>query len=94
MSGLQTSKHKVTIQVAERQIKFLENRAKELGLSSKADLIKWYIVSDMAKTTVDKSKQDNVEKKRISLEGIISDGRVTDEDIKEVEKEWEIPELQ
>lgn len=94
MSRLQTSKHKVTIQVVERQIEFLENRAKELGLSSKADLIKWYIVNDMAKTTVDESKQDNVEKKRISLEGIISDGRVTDEDIKEVEKEWETPELQ
>jgi hypothetical protein len=93
MSKLQTTKHKVTIQVVERQIKFLENRSKELGLSSKADLIKYYIVSDMAKATVDEHKQDNFDKKRISLEGIISDGRVTEEDIEEVEKEWEIPEL-
>ena len=94
MSRTQTLKHKVTIQIPNPQLKFLENRANELGLSSKAELIRWYIVSDMAKTTIDEHKQHGSEKKRIFLEGIISDGRVTDEDIKEVEQEWEITELQ
>jgi hypothetical protein len=88
----QVSNHRVSVKIQERQYEFLEERAKELGLSSKAELLRWYITSDMAKfieieKSIGKSKEE-----RVFLEGIISDGRVTESDIREVEKEWEMPE--
>ena len=44
MSKPQASNHRVSVKVAERQYEFLEDRAKELGLSSKAGLLRWYII--------------------------------------------------
>ena len=84
----QASNHRVSVKVEERQYGFLEERAKELGLSSKAELLRWYINRDMSRAieNPDKSKEE-----RVFLEGIISDGRVTESDIREVEKEWETP---
>lgn len=87
----QVSNHRVSVKVEERQYGFLEDRAKELGLSSKAELLRWYINSDMAKVIVTEKNVDRSKEERVFLEGIISDGRVTESDIREVEKEWEMP---
>jgi hypothetical protein len=84
--------HEIRIKVADRQLAFLENRANELGLSSKAELLMWYITNDMARFTYVESEQSKLKKERVHLEGIVSDGRVAEADIEEVEKEWEIPE--
>lgn len=92
MSKPQVSNHRVIVKVEERQYEFLEDRVKELGLSSKAELLRWYIASDMAKVIETEKSIDKSKEERVFLEGIISDGRVTDLDIREVEKEWEMPE--
>ena len=78
----QVLNHKVSVKVEERQYGFLEERAKELGLSSKAELLRWYINSDMSRVI---ENADKSEEGRVFLEGIISDGRVTESDIGEVE---------
>ena len=91
MSKPQASNHRVSVKVAERQYEFLEDRAKELGLSSKAELLRWYITTDMAKTIEIERFEGKSKKERVFLEGVISDGRVTESDIEEVEKEWEMP---
>ena len=92
MAKPQTRGREIRVKVADRQLEFLEIRAKELGLS-KAALVRWYIVNDMVKAIgIEREPEDKRE--RISLEGIVSDGRVTETDIEEVEKEWETPELQ
>ena len=91
MSKPQVSNHRISIEVADRQNEFLENRAKELGLSSKAELLRWYVVSDMAKYIETERSDNKLKEERVFLEGIISDGRITESDIREVEKEWETP---
>ena len=91
MSKPQVSNHRVSVKVAERQYKFLEDRARDLGLSSKAELLKWYITSDMAKVIEIERAGGKSKEERVFLEGIISDGRVTESDIREVAEEWETP---
>jgi len=81
-----TLSHEIRVRVADRQIEFLENRSKELGLSSKSELLRWYIVSDMVKTIT--TEYEKPKKKRISLEGITSGSTVTEADIEEVKKQW------
>lgn len=73
------------IKIEEPQLEFLEKKAKELGLS-KEELVKKYIVSDMTKT-IDAVGMEK--KKRFSLQGIVSAGTVTDEDIEEAKKIWQ-----
>jgi hypothetical protein len=73
------------IRVEEPQLEFLEKKAKELGLS-KEELVKQYIASDMIKT-IDAAGEEK--KKRFSLQGIVSAGTVTDEDIEEAKKIWQ-----
>lgn len=84
MSKLQVSNHRINVKVADRQNEFLENRAKELGLSSKAELLRWYIVSDMAKFIETERSDNKLKEERVFLEGIISDGRITESDIKQL----------
>ena len=93
MAKQHLSDHEIKIKVADRQLAFLENRANELGLPSKAELLMWYITNDMARVTYIELEQSKLKKERIYLEGIVSDGRVAEADIEEVEKEWEAPEL-
>ena len=75
------------IKVEGSQLEFLEKRAKEFGLS-KEELVKWYIVSDMVKA-IDVREKNRTKKKRLSLQGIVSAGTVTDEDIEEAKKIWQ-----
>ena len=75
------SDHENRIKVADRQLAILEDRANELGLSSKAELLMWYITNDMARVTYVESEQSKLKKERVHLEGIVSDGRVTEADI-------------
>ena len=91
MSKPQVSDHRISVEVADRQYEFLENRAKELGLSSTAELLRWYITSDMARVIETGMGESELKEERVFLEGIISDGRVSESDIKEVEREWESP---
>jgi hypothetical protein len=87
MASIDTETYEVKTQVSDRQFEFLEKRAKELGLS-KEELLRWYIVSDMVRIVDDKRKNRNIEKKRFSLEGIISGSTVTDEDFEEAKNIW------
>ncbi|MBM3212935.1 hypothetical protein FJZ33_11990 [Candidatus Poribacteria bacterium] len=77
----------IEIKLAEPQMDFLEKKAKELGLS-KEDLVKLYILSDMLKTSSTDTLENKPGKERISIKGMVRDGRVTDEDIEEVKREW------
>jgi len=45
-------------------MEFLEKRAKELGLSSRSELIRWYIVSDM-EGSIDAKHEDEKKKEHI-----------------------------
>jgi hypothetical protein len=87
MASIDTETYEVKTQVSDQQFEFLEKRAKELGLS-KEELLRWYIVSDMVRIVDDKRKNRNIEKKRFSLEGIISGSTVTDEDFEEAKNIW------
>jgi len=86
MAKPRASANEIRVKVVDRQLEFLENRAKELGLSSKAELLRWYIVSDMAKSI---GERESKGKRRFSLRGITSGSTVTDEDLEEVKKIWE-----
>ncbi len=88
MAGSQTLNHEIRIKIADRQLEFLENRVKELGLSSKTELIKWYIITDMAKSTSADQKSEKYQKKRVSLRGIISGSTATDADFEEAKNIW------
>ena len=46
MAHPEVSDYEISVKVASRQLEFLENRARELGIS-KEEMIRWYIVSDM-----------------------------------------------
>ena len=94
MTEQKTANRRVSIEIAEPQLEFLENRAKELGLSSTSELLKWFVIREMDKFITGEQKQKKPNKKRISLRGIIRDGRVTYEDIEEVKREWEVAESQ
>ena len=87
MAKTQLLEHEIGIKLSDQQWKFLGNRTKELGIS-KEELVKWYIVSDMLKT-IDTAGEDKSGKKRFSLQGIVSAGTVTDEDIEEAKKIWQ-----
>lgn len=87
MANIDTETYEVKTKVSDRQFEFLEKRAKELGLS-KEELMRWYIVSDMVRIADDRQKNKNIEKKRFSLEGIISGSTVTDEDFEEAKNIW------
>jgi len=76
------------IKIEEPQLEFLEKRARELGIS-KEELVRWYIANDMT-GAIDTAKSDNkTKKKRFSLQGIVSAGTVTDEDIEKAKKIWQ-----
>jgi len=75
------------VEVAEIQLVFLENRAKELGLS-KEELVKWYIVNDMIKFIDAEKEVGKPDKKRISLRGIISGSMATEADFEEAKNIW------
>lgn len=82
MAKAQTKGSEIRVKVADQQLEFLENRAKELGLS-KAALVRWYIVNDMVKA------DQQVKKEPLSLKGIFKGGGpIPEEDIDEVIKEW------
>lgn len=83
MARPEASGSEISIRLADRQLRFLENRAKELGISE-AEVIRWYIVSDMARVVDAERDPETREREPFSLMGIIRDGRITDEDIEEV----------
>jgi hypothetical protein len=87
MPSMDVEAYEVKTKVSDRQLEFLENRAKELGLS-KEELLRWYVISDMVKVVDDRQKIVKAEKKQFSLEGIISGSTVTDEDFEEAKKIW------
>ncbi len=87
MEKLKTAE--LRVKIADNQLEFIENRARELGLSSKAELIRWYIMSDMAGIINVEREQNKVKKERGSLEGVISGSTVTDEDFEEAKKRAE-----
>lgn len=87
MESSETLVQEVKVKLATRQIEFLKNRAKELGLSEE-DVIRWYIISDMARIIDFEREQKVVDSETFSLFGLTSDGRVTDKDIEEVIDEW------
>jgi hypothetical protein len=75
------------IKLAGPQIDFLERKAKEIGIS-KEELVRLYILSDMLKISNSDTLENKSGKESISIKGMVRDGRVTDEDIEEVKKEW------
>ena len=83
MARPEVSVHEISVKVADRQFAFLENRAKELGVS-KEELVKLYIAR-----AIDAEREHKTsETKQFSLMGIVRDGRVTDAEIDEVIAEW------
>ena len=83
MARAEVSDYEISVKVASRQLEFLENRARELGIS-KEEMIRWYIVSDMIRAIDTEREHKSSESEQFSLMGIIRDGRITDEDIEEV----------
>jgi hypothetical protein len=71
VSKPQISGHRISVKVADRRLEFLEDRSKELGLSSKAELFRWYIVSDMAGIIGGGHNKDKPKEGHVFLEGII-----------------------
>ncbi len=72
--------YEISVKVVSQQLEFLENRAKELGMS-KEELVKLYIAK-----AIDKE----CEKSRFSLEGFFKDGPpIAKEIIDEVIAEWD-----
>ena len=92
MTRPEVSDSEISVKLADRQLKFLKNRAEQLGISE-AEVIRWYIVSDMARAIDAERESKDREEGQFSLMGIINDGRVTDEDIEEVISEWSKSEL-
>lgn len=79
MARPEVSDHEISVKVAGRQLEFLENRAKELGIS-KEELVKLYIAK-----VIDAEREQN----QFSLEGFFKDGPpITKEVIDEVIDEW------
>ena len=72
--------HEISVKVAGQQLEFLENRARELGVS-KEELIKLYIAK-----AIDAEREES----QFSLEGRFKDGPpITKEVIDEVIAEWD-----
>ena len=92
MARAEVSDYEISVKVASRQLEFLENRARELGIS-KEEMIRWYIVSDMIRAIDTEREHKSSESEQFSLMGIIRDGRITDEDIEKVVAEWNRTEL-
>ena len=92
MAHPEVSDYEISVKVASRQLEFLENRARELGIS-KEEMIRWYIVSDMIRAIDTEREHKSSESEQFSLMGIIRDGRITDEDIEKVVAEWNRTEL-
>ena len=76
------------IKVEEPQLEFLKKKARELGISTE-ELVRWYIANDMTRTIYAAKEDSKTKKKRFSLQGIVSAGTVTDEDIEEAKKIWQ-----
>jgi len=73
------------VEVEGSQLEFLESKAKELGIS-KEELVRMYIAR-----AIDTEHEDiKPKKKRISLQGITSGSKLTDADLEEVKKIWEV----
>ncbi len=73
------------VKIEGSQLEFLESKAKELGIS-KEELVKQYI-----EKAIDAEYEDIEPKKdRISLQGIASGSKLTDADLEEVKKIWEV----
>ena len=91
MARPKVSDSEINVKLADQQLKFLDSKARELGIS-KEEVIRWYIVSDMSRA-IDAEREHKTQEEEFSLMGIIRDGRVTDKDIEEVIREWSKPEL-
>ena len=76
MARPEVSDYEISVKVASRQLEFLENRARELGIS-KEEMIRWYIVSDMIRAIDTEREHKSSESEQFSLMGIIRDGRIT-----------------
>jgi hypothetical protein len=75
----ETMDYEISFRVGNKQLKFLEERARELGVS-KEELVQLYI-----KEAIDAKSAGS----QFSLEGLCKEGLpVTDEDIDEVIREW------
>jgi hypothetical protein len=73
------------VEVEGSQLEFLEGKAKERGIS-KEELVKQYI-----EKAINAEREDIESKeKRISLQGITSGSKLTDADLEEVKKIWEV----
>jgi len=79
MARSEVSDHEISVRLAGRQLEFLENKARELGIS-KEELVRLYISK-----VVDAEHGED----QISLEGFFKDGpAITKEIIDEVIDEW------
>ena len=58
MTKIKEPSHRISVKVAETQLKFLENRVNELGLSSTAELLRWFIIREMDKFSIREKKQE------------------------------------
>ncbi len=58
MTKIKEPSHRISVKVAETQLKFLENRVNELGLSSTAELLRWFIIREMDKFPIREKKQE------------------------------------
>ena len=73
------------VEVEGSQLEFLESKAKERGIS-KEELIKQYI-----EKAINAEREDiKPKEKRISLQGITSGSKLTDADLEEVKKIWDV----
>lgn len=75
----------IEVEVEGSQLEFLESKAKELGIS-KEELVRMYIAR-----IIDTEREDiEPKEKRNSLQGITSGSKLTDADLEEVKKIWEV----
>jgi len=66
MTKIKEPSHRISVKVAEKQLKFLENRVNELGLSSTAELLRWFIIREMDKFSISEKKQEKVPEQKES----------------------------
>jgi len=79
MACSEVSDYEISVRLADRQLEFLKNKARELGIS-KEELVKLYITK-----AIDAEHEEN----QLSLEGFFKDGPpITKEAIDEVIDEW------
>jgi hypothetical protein len=78
MARPEVMEYEINVKVAGKQLEFLESKAEELGISKE----------ELAKLYIEKAIDAESQKKRFSIMGIVSDGRITDEDIDKGIGEW------